>query len=85
MRIKADNLNSFQCPATGFESCCRGDRCAAWRWSRAKETDAYLKDVQAHMVVEDVNFAKAAQAVWAEKGGSYEQTEGYCGMGGRPE
>lgn len=61
---------------------CVASRCMGWRWSRAKETKAFLDDVQAHMIAENVNFQKATEAVWKAKGGTYERTEGYCGLAG---
>jgi len=60
----------------------------AWRWSREKETRAYLADVQAHMKAEadagkKASFATSSNAVWAEKAGTYARNEGYCGLAGK--
>lgn len=63
---------------------CIGSDCLAWRWNRAKETKAYLDAVQAYMKGENVNFNIATNKVWAEIGSTFEQVEGYCGIGGKP-
>lgn len=64
---------------------CIGSACMAWRWSRAKETKAYLDAVQAHMKETGDNFNVATNKVWAQIGSTFERTEGYCGLAGRPE
>ena len=63
---------------------CCGSSCMAWRWSRAKETKAYLDAVQAHMKANNVGFNVATEKVWKELGSTFEQTEGYCGLAGTP-
>jgi len=62
---------------------CIASDCMAWRWSRAKETEAYLAAVQAHMKEHGVNFNVATQKVYAEIGSTFEQVEGFCGMAGK--
>lgn len=64
---------------------CIGSACMAWRWSRAKETAAYLEAVQAHMKEHSVNFNVATQKVYADLGSTFDRSEGYCGQFGRPE
>lgn len=64
---------------------CIASTCMAWRWSRAKETKAYLDAVQARMAATKENFNVATNKVWAEIGSTFEQTEGYCGLAGKPE
>lgn len=64
---------------------CVASYCMAWRWSRAKETAAYLDAVRARMKETGEDFNKCTVKVWAESGSSFEQTEGYCGLVSRPE
>lgn len=64
--------------------CIAGD-CMAWRWSRAKETKAFLVAVQAEMKAKGIDFARATQSVFADRGATFEQTEGYCGLAGKSE
>jgi hypothetical protein len=64
---------------------CLGAKCMAWRWSRAKETKAYLDAVQAEMKASSTNFNVASNKVWAELGSTFEKAEGYCGLAGKPE
>lgn len=64
---------------------CIGAQCMAWRWSRAKETKAYLDAVQTFMAETGENFNIASNKVWAKLGSTFEQTEGYCGLAGKPE
>ena len=75
---------SKHCPASMVDKSadyCTGSSCMAWQWSQEKETDAYLKDVKEYMIsTPEKNFGKAAAAVWAEKKGSYAQTQGFCGL-----
>lgn len=65
---------------------CIASYCMAWRWSDAKRTAAFLDAVQAHMKASpNPNFAKSTQAVYAERGREFENSEGYCGLAGGPE
>lgn len=64
---------------------CIGSNCMSWRWSRAKETKAYLDAIQAHMKETGDNFNIATNKVLALVGSTFEHTEGYCGLAGRPE
>jgi len=62
---------------------CRGSACMAWRWSEEKRTLAFLEAVQAHMKAQErPNFNTATQAVYAETGGKFARSEGYCGLAG---
>ncbi len=56
-----------------------------WRWSRAKETKAYLDEVQRFMAETGENFNTATNKIYAKLGSTFERTEGYCGLAGRPE
>lgn len=79
------------CPFTfnaGTPAPCIGSDCAAWRWSRAKETNAYQDAVKRYMGEHPgTTPAKALAAVYAEHPNpeEFEHTEGYCGLGGKPE
>ena len=66
---------------------CLGSSCMAWRWSRARETKAFLEKVQEQMKDQgpNANFGKACNVVYAKHGTEFEQTEGYCGAFGKPE
>ena len=64
---------------------CGASGCMAWRWSRAKETKAYLEAVQQLMKTSGVDFKLASNKIWAESGSTFERTDGYCGLAGRPE
>ena len=67
----------------GGQVYCIAHRCMAWRWHEARRTAAFLEAVQAHMKTQaKPNFSTATQAVYAENGGQYEMTEGYCGLAG---
>lgn len=74
--------NTFACNDIGR---CMASQCMAWRWSRAKDTSAYLDAVQARMKEAGENFNVATGKVWAERGPSFEKIEGYCGVFGKPE
>lgn len=64
---------------------CVASGCMAWRWSRAKETKAYLDEVQKFMAETGENFNTATNKIYAKLGSKFERTEGYCGIAGRPE
>lgn len=65
---------------------CIASACSQWRWSEAKRTAAFLEAVQKHMRAQaKPNFNTATQAVFAEKGGQFERTEGQCGLAGAPQ
>lgn len=75
------------CPLSfnsGLKLCCASE-CMGWRWSRAKETKSYLDAVRAHMAAHKMDFAKAANEVYADRGSTFEKVEGYCGQFGKPE
>lgn len=90
--MTADEANVTRC--CGPEGCggnsageaeryCLASLCAGWRWDEAKRTSAFLEAVQAHMQASTKpNFNTAVQAVYAEKGGQFEHTEGHCGLAG---
>lgn len=88
-----DEAKTKWCPQTGprFDKalhpnqCCLGAVCMAWRWSRAKETKAYLDAVHARVKETGENFNVATNKVWARLASTFEQTEGYCGLAGKPE
>lgn len=61
---------------------CIGSHCMAWRWSRAKETAAYLQAVQERMKSTGENFNVATNKVYAEIGSTFDKTEGFCGAFG---
>ena len=63
---------------------CDASGCMMWRWALEKETDAFLDDVAAHMKANKTTFGQATQIVWAEKRGTYKNTQGYCGLAGTP-
>lgn len=68
---------------TGAIGSCVASKCSAWRWSEAKRTLAFLEAVQAHMKAQPKpNFNTSVAAVYAETGGQFERSEGYCGLAG---
>lgn len=64
---------------------CLGSECMAWRWSTAKETEAFLGLVRDRMKATGENFAKATQAALVENGETFVKTEGFCGLAGAPK
>ena len=81
--FQAQTFAGSQQVADGPGPHCIASDCMAWRWSRAKETEAYLAAVQAHMKEHGVNFNVATQKVYAEIGSTFEQVEGFCGLAGK--
>jgi hypothetical protein len=75
------------CPRTigSAVGTCMGAKCMAWRWSRAKETKAFLAEVRDYMKNASCDFNHATQKIFARDGARFEQTEGYCGQFGKPE
>lgn len=63
---------------------CEASKCMAWRWSRAKETKAFLDAVRALMSEKKIDFSKATNEVFAERGATFEQIEGFCGLASKP-
>lgn len=67
---------------------CVADNCSAWRWRRAKETHGFLEAVQKYMTEHESTgrgtFAAASAEVF-KKAELFEETEGYCGLSGKPE
>jgi len=63
---------------------CVASVCLAWRWRRAKETKAYLKAVQDLMKEKGISFNVATQEVFKTVD-LFDETEGYCGLAGKPE
>lgn len=84
MSCTPKDANNFICPHMEPAGC-YGDVCMMWRWSRAKETKAYLDEVQRFMAETGENFNSATNKIYAKLGSTFERTEGYCGLAGRPE
>lgn len=89
MILSEEDAKQTECPfmvdaVTGEAIKCLGTGCMAWRWTEEKKTDAYLQDCADFARENKVSVSNAFQRVWAEKRGTYKNTEGYCGRVGRP-
>lgn len=89
MILSEEQATETTCPfmvdgVTGEPIKCLGTGCMSWRWALEKQTSAYLDDVAAYMRETGKAWNLAVQYVWAEKRGTYRETEGYCCRVGRP-
>ncbi len=64
---------------------CVASECMAWRWHEAKRTEAFVAAVQVHMKRQTrPNYQAAMQEVFAERGDTFQRSEGFCGLAGQP-
>lgn len=61
---------------------CWGSNCMAWRWTQAKDTEAFLALVREKMG-DGSNYQAVLSAALKEHRARFENTEGYCGLAGR--
>ena len=64
---------------------CSASGCMAWRWSLARETEAFYEAIKVEMRAQiKPDHKKAVAEVYKNKE-LFEHTEGYCGLSGKPE
>lgn len=79
-----DQAKEKRCYRGGFD--CLASECMAWKWSRERETKAFLKLVKHDMLkTTRPNFNKSVQVVYADHEGEFKHTEGYCAIVGKAE
>ena len=83
MYLSLDEAKSRICPH--LKDTCEADDCVMWRFSRIKQTRAFMDAVAKCMREKKLPFNKAVQECFADQNvDALSKDEGYCGLAGKP-